>query len=69
LLTLMVIPVKPVAGVRDTTAIVPFAIGFAFIPLARQVYAAAPPAQLSVLPAAANTGPAVTLNAATLEEG
>jgi hypothetical protein len=49
------------AKVIETVAIVPLAITLVFIPLARQVYALAEPAQFSVFAAATSAGPGFTV--------
>jgi hypothetical protein len=59
----------PGASVTVTTATLPSRIVFVFSPLVRQMYALAPPAQLTVLPADINTGPGVTEKLVTLAAG
>lgn len=55
----MLIAAEPLT-VPDTVAITPFAMAFAFIPVATQLYPADTAAHVNVLPAAVNAGPAET---------
>ena len=57
------------ASVTVTTATMPSGIVFVFIPLVRQMYELALPAQLIILPADVNTAPGVTEKLVTLVEG
>ena len=57
------------ARVTFTDATIPFIIGFAFMPLAKQIYTPPFAAQVIVLPAAVKAGPAVTEISTTLPAG
>ena len=52
-------------ALNETLATEPLPMAFEFKPLARQVYAEAPPTQLRVLPAATKAGPGATAKPVT----